>query len=419
MGDMIYMSKKELTRVKSLSRLINKEMTQSIAAKELGVSVRHVKRLLKAYRESGELGILSKRRGKPSNHQINLQIKLEVLELVRLNYPDFGPTLAHEKLAEEHGLQISISTVRNIMVTHGIWKSKKQKKTVVHQMRERRSQEGELVQIDGSPHDWFEGRAPKCDLLVYIDDATGKLHQLHFAPAESTASYYEATRKYIEKYGRPIAFYSDKHSVFKVNAKEALSGNGLTQFGRAMQELDIKIICANTPQAKGRVEKANKTLQDRLVKELRLRNISSIDEANAFLPSYIEAYNKRFAKVPKSPLNAHRSLSDFHNLDDIFSLRFTRTLSKNLIMQYKNVLYQIVTDRPGYALRNAKVDVLENMKGDVAILYKGEKLHYTIYHQQECQAKVIDSKVVNLEIDNLKKLKHKPTRNHPWRRAFI
>jgi hypothetical protein len=235
-----------------------------------------------------------------------------------------------------------------------------------------------------------------------------------------TSQRLKATRQYIEKHGRPIAFYSDKHGVFKVNAKEALSGDGMTHFGRSMKDLDINIICANSPQAKGRVEKVNGTLQDRLVNELRLRNISSIDEANAFLPLYMKMFNKRFERAPRDPLNAHRNIEEHHNLDEIFSLRSIRTLSKNLIVQYNNVLYQIITDSPSYAMRKGKVQILEKMDGGIVIKHKGKALDYTIFHQQERQSKVADSKVVNLEVDRWINKKHyKPAKNHPYRRLFL
>jgi transposase len=320
MGELITMNKKELQRIKTLNRLINKGLKQYEAAEDLGISIRQVKRLLKFYKERGELAVLSKKRGKASNRQLAQNLESTALALIEHNYRDFGPTLAYEKLTEEHSLKLSISTVRNIMIKNHLWEAKKPRKAIVHQMRERRAQEGDLVQIDGSLHDWFEGRSPKCTLLVYIDDATGKLLYLYFTEVESTQSYFKATRQYIEKHGRPISFYSDKHGVFKVNAKEAISGDGLTKLGRAMKDFSIKIICANSPQAKGRVEKVNRTLQDRLVKELRLQNISNIEDANAFLPMFIEKFNKKFAVVPRNPLNAHRNIEETHNLDEIFSL---------------------------------------------------------------------------------------------------
>jgi len=207
-----------------------------------------------------------------------------------------------------HELTLSVETVRKLMVEEGLWKPKAAKKPVIHQMRERRARYGELIQIDGSPHDWFEGRAAKCTLLVMIDDATSRLMQLRFAPAETTFSYFAAVRGYIGEHGKPLAFYSDKYSVFRVNAKEAETGSGVTQFGRAMEELAVGLICAHSPQAKGRVERVNQTLQDRMVKEMRLQGVSGIEEGNLFVPKYIEEFNKRFGVEARSDENAHRPL---------------------------------------------------------------------------------------------------------------
>jgi len=209
-------------------------------------------------------------------------------------------------------------------------------------MRERRACFGELVQIDGSDHDWFEGRGPRCTLLVYIDDATGELLELWFVPEETFIGYCEASRHYFEFYGKPVTFYSDKHGIFRVNQEQTIGlGSGLTQFGRAMLELDIQIICANSPQAKGRVERVNQTLQDRLVKELRPRGISDIEAGNAYLPEFRQVFNRRFAVVPRSSHNAHRPLLKKENLDRILTHQETRTLSKNLTVQYNKVIYQI------------------------------------------------------------------------------
>jgi transposase len=273
------MSDKEVTRLKVMQRLEEKRIKQSEAAKMLKISERHVRRILRSYRQTGAAGLVSKRRGKPSNNQLKGEVKQQALDLIYSHYHDFGPTLAHEKLTERHGLEMSRETVRQLMIAEGIWKPKRAKKLVVHQMRERRACLGELVQLDGSPHKWFEERGPQCTLLVYVDDATSRLMELYFSKGETTFSYFAATRRYMARHGKPVTFYSDKNSIFRVNIPNALTGSGMTQFGRAMKELDIEIICANTPQAKGRVERAIQVMQDRLVKEMRLREISSIEAA--------------------------------------------------------------------------------------------------------------------------------------------
>ena len=265
--------------------------------------------------------------------------------------------------------------------------------------------------------------APACVLLVFMDDATGRLGELLFTEAETTFSYFEATERYLQLWGKPLALYSDKLSVFRVNVPNDLSGTGTTQFTRAMQQLDIEVLHANTPQAKGRVERVNQTLQDRLVKELRLRGISSRAAGNAYLPEFIADFNARFAVVPRDAVDAHRPLLPPDDLARILTVQERRTLSKNLTLNYQNVIYQLQTARPSYALRNAQVVVREDRCGVITIEYKGKPLAYTIYHPQARQAEVVSSKQLPLKLDALvtsqtkKKSKpHVPPANHPWRR---
>ena len=406
------MSNREITRLEVMQRLKDKRLTQKEAAQILGISLRQVKRLFRAYKAKGASGLVSQRRGKPSNNRLEPTTIQEAIDLIYERYRDFGPTLAHEKLTEIHALCLSRESVRRIMVAEGLWKPKRAKRPPVHQMRPRRACFGELVQIDGSDHDWFEGRGPRCTLLVYIDDATGQLLELWFVPAETFFAYCEASRHYFERYGKPVAFYSDKHGIFRVNQPQTLGkGTGLTQFGRAMQELDIQIICADTPQAKGRIERANQTLQDRLVKELRLRGISDMQAGNAYLPEFRQDFNRRFAVAPRSSHEAHRPLLATENLELILSRQDTRTLSKNLTVQFNQVIYQIQSDRPDYALRNAQVTVCQNAQGEVTILYKHRPLAYTLYHKPIRQAQVVDTKTLDRQIKSPKP----PAPNHPWR----
>lgn len=415
------MSTKEIERIEMLVQLQEKKLTQIQVANNLGLSVRQIRRLSGAYKTFGIEGVISKKRGKASNHQLPKGLKEWVLATIKEKYSDFGPTLACEKLIEIHKIKISTGTVRSLMIQDGLWNNKRIKKKRIFQLRERRDKEGELVQTDGSPHDWFEGRGSKCSLLHCIDDATGKIQAALFAPSETMWSYFELIKSYIQAHGRPLAFYSDKHAVFKVNRSEALSGTGLTQFGRAMKELDINLIYANSPQAKGRIERSNRTLQDRLTKELRLNKISSIEEANAFLPKFIEDYNRRFAVIPKAATNAHRPLLQEQNLDLIFTSQEFRHLSKNLTFQYKNTIYQIQTEREVYALRKAKITLQEKQDGSIAIFYKGKRLNFTTYKSQAKQGEIIDAKNINTVIDELqKKLQvpkqnYKPAYKHPWR----
>jgi len=406
------MSNREITRLEVMQRLKDKRLTQKEAAQILGISLRQVKRLFRAYKAKGASALVSQRRGKPSNNRLDPATIQKAIDWIYERYRDFGPTLAHEKLTEIHALCLSRESVRRIMVAEGLWKPKRAKRPPVHQMRPRRACFGELVQIDGSDHDWFEGRGPRCTLLVYIDDATGQLLELWFVPAETFFAYCEASRHYFERYGKPVAFYSDKHGIFRVNQPQTLGkGTGLTQFGRAMQELDIQIICADTPQAKGRIERANQTLQDRLVKELRLRGISDMQAGNAYLPEFRQDFNRRFAVAPRSSHEAHRPLLATENLELILSRQDTRTLSKNLTVQFNQVIYQIQSDRPDYALRNAQVTVCQNAQGEVTILYKHRPLAYTLYHKPIRQAQVVDTKTLDRQIKSPKP----PAPNHPWR----
>jgi len=412
--DLLAMSAKELGRLEVIQRVNEKRLKQKEASRILGLSIRQMKRLLRAYREKGAAGLVSKRRGKPSSHQLAEETKREVLDLLKGKYKGFGPTLACEKMVEVEGLKISDESVRQLMMAEGLWKAKRARKLEVHQMRERRACIGELEQMDGTDHDWFEGRGERCSLLVMIDDASGKLGALHFVAEESFFGYCALLRQYLAAHGRPAGLYTDKHGIFRVNIPNVGSGDNLTQFGRAMQSLEIPILCANTPQAKGRVERVNQTLQDRLVKEMRLRNISTMQQGNAYLPEFIADFNARFAVQPRSSLDVHRPLLKYHDLDQILAWQESRTISKNLTVQFKNVVYQIQTDRPTYALRNIQVTICQDIQGKVAILYKGKEFAYTIFQKQLRQAEVVTAKQVDHVLINRSKA-HKPAPNHPWR----
>ena len=282
------MSNKELIRLDYIQKLIEHRLTQSRASDELGISVSQIQRLVKAYRDNHYQGLISKKRGKSGNRTLSVEFKAQILDIVIKNYSDFGPTLAREKLVENYHYNICVETLRKWMIEYNLWIPRKQRLKRAYQPRYRRNCLGELVQIDGSLHPWFEDRGPKSTLLVYVDDATSKLMQLQFVASESMHAYFLATKGYINKHGRPLAFYSDKLGVFRNNGYKEAKIVKSTQFGRALQELDIQLICANTCQAKGRVERANKTLQDRLVKELRLRNISTVQEANLYLEEFMQ-----------------------------------------------------------------------------------------------------------------------------------
>ena len=414
--ELITMSQQEVLRLQVIEKLKDRALSQSEASKILKISCRQIKRLLRLYKQQGANGLVSKKRNKPSNNRINEATKQNILALVKEKYIDFGPSFLGEKLLENHNISVSKETLQQLMISENIWTTKRRKKARIHQMRERRSCFGELIQIDGSPHDWFEGRGEKCCLLVFIDDATSEIVNLRFEEAETTAGYFRAAREYITKYGIPIAFYSDKHNIFRINMPGCY---GVTQFGRVAQELGIEIICANSAQAKGRVERANQTLQDRLIKEMRLRGISDIKTANAYLPEFQEQHNKKFAVEPKSSADAHVKLIGNKNLDLVFCFKEDRKLSKNLELSYYNTIYQIKAENSGYRLRHALVKVCEDLKGKVTIIYKGEELNYSCYEKQKRTAEIVGSKALNNKVDSIVKKRHKPSIDHPWRQHKI
>ncbi|HDR9071081.1 TPA: ISNCY family transposase, partial [Burkholderia vietnamiensis] len=335
-------------------------------------------------------GLTSRKRGGPGNRRLDAELAQRALTIIRDRYADFGPTLACEKLRECHGIGLAKETVRKLMTDAGLWIPRRQRPPKVYQPRARRACLGELIQIDGSDHRWFEERAQACMLLVYVDDATSRLMMLHFTQTESTFSYFEATRAYIERHGKPVAFYSDKASVFR-STTAGKTGSSVTHFGRAMFELNIDTFCANSSSAKGRVERAHLTLQDRLVKELRLRGISTVNDANAYAPSFIAAYNTRFAKPPKSDFNAHRPLRDDENLDTVLTWRETRRVSKSLTVLYDRVLYLLPVNRK---LIHRYIDVWEYPDGRIEIRADGKVLSCRIYDKlaEVDQGAVIEQK---------------------------
>jgi len=372
----ITMSMRELDRLKTIQRVVDRMLRVGQAAEGLGISCRQVERLVKRYEARGPAGLVSARRGRPSNNQLDAGLASRALALIQQRYPDFGPTLACEKLRELHGLTLSKETIRRLMTEAGLWKPRRQRAAQIHQPRNRRACLGELIQIDGSDHAWFEDRAEACTLLVYIDDATSRLMQLHFVPTESTFAYFEATRAYLERHGKPVAFYSDKASVFRSPQESADAGRGVTQFGRVLYELNIDSWCANSSQAKGRVERANLTLQDRLVKELRLRGISSQKAANAYAPRFVADFNRRFGKPPKSDFDAHRPVRADEDLDLIFTWRVARKVSSSLTLQHDRVRYLLADLPETRKLIHRYIDVFEYPDGRIELRADGSSLEY-------------------------------------------
>src|ERR1700674_5876566 len=389
----VLMSKRELNRIDVLARLDGRRLTASAAADLMRVTVRQTHRLLKRYRDGGAPAIANRRRGRPSNNRLSDVVRDHAIALVRQYYADFGPTLAAEKLGERHDVRVSRETLRGWMRQAGIWLPRAERKRI-QQPRHRREHFGELIQIDGSDHRWFEDRAAPCTLLVFIDDATSRLMELRFVPSESTFAYFEALKSYLQHHGKPVAFYSDKHSIFRVSRQDATGGDGMTQFGRALSELNIEILCANTSQAKGRVERAHHTLQDRLVKELRLAGISTIEAANAFLPNFVANYNGRFAKPAARDQDFHRSVDPRQDLDQILCWREQRQVLHPLVVYYSRMKLTLKPEGLAVRLRGKMVEIYDFPDGRLEVRWKGRSLPYSAFDklQRVSHAPIVENK---------------------------
>lgn len=403
------MSDKELARLKVIQDLIERSITPAHAALLLGLTTRRVRTLRCRFLECGAAGLTSRHRGRASNRTTPVLFKNQVMELIRTHYHDFGPTFAAQKLKEKHGLAFSPNTIRTWMKAEGLWLDRRKRRQTVHQPRYRRECYGELVQIDGSEHYWFEDRGPPCTLLVYIDDATSRLMQLKFVQSESAFSYFAATTEYIQRHCKPVAFYSDKHSIFRITRKDAVTGDGMTQFGRALHELNIDIICANTPQAKGRVERANRTLQDRLVKELRLQGISTLEAANGFLPEFVDDYNHRFGKEAVNPKDLHRPVRPGEDLREVFAWREERTVSGSLTLQYDRMVFILEPSDYAKGLVRKRVTVKDYPDGSLLISHEGLPLPYRKFDKVRMvpQGAIIDNKRLGATLEVIKAAQQK------------
>jgi len=387
----IILKEGELDRLLIINQVKLGKLTQAEAAVSLKLTTRHIRRLLRRIESSGPRGIRTGHRG--GNRAFDPRFKEDVLKAVKSRYPDFGTTFASEKLGEED-LHVNKETLRQWMMEAGLWKGQSRKRARIHQSRERRDRFGELVQIDGSHHDWFEGRSPKCWLLVFIDDATSCLVGMRFEASETTLGYMSLVHQHVIRYGRPLAYYSDKHSIFKTTREHCVDGRlEDTQLHRALRSLSIALICAHSPQAKGRLERANKTLQDRLIKEMRLRNISSMEVANAFIPEFIRGHNERFGVAPQNPEDAHRPLVQKPaDLKRVLSIQTERKLTKNLEFSHERQTYQIVRKTTGCRLRH--------IDGSQEVLADSCPLKFKVLPDRQ-SVQVVDFKEVNLLVDEL------------------
>ena len=420
------MSRREVNRNYVIRNVLEGRTGQSDAAKTLRLSGRQIRRLCARVRSEGARGIVHRLRGQPSNNQLEQELLEKALcALHEKLWEGFGPKFASEKLERYHSIRLSKETVRQLMLQTGAWE-KGRRGWKHRQWRERRTCIGMLVQVDGSDHDWFEGRGPKCALLVFIDDATSQILYAEFVNVEDTLTLMRSTWKYLERYGRAVAFYVDKDSIYKINfpAKyESLRlDDPMTQFTRAMGELGIEVICADSPQAKGRVERGFDTHQDRLVKELRLRGISDKTAANRYLwDEYIPEHNARFAVEAANPADAHRPLLAAHKLEEILSLRTTRTLTNDYTLRNENKFYQVLEQQPLRVKPGDKIEVEQRLDGSIHLRFKAVYLnaeqiakrpYIPLLKAQPSKAKVYDD-------PRIKGVGSTPAKNHPWRRPFL
>ena len=371
--DIIAMSRKELRRLPVIHKAMEKRLTQVKAAEMLDMSDRQVRRIIHRIKTGGDTAIVHGNRGKESPFKFSEQYMDKVMGIVEKRYYDFGPTFAAEKLFECEKIKISREKLRQLMIAHDTAYPRKKKKGTIHQWRERKHCRGEMIQMDGSDHDWLEGRGPRLVFMGYIDDASGKIFG-RFYEYEGTFSAMDSFRKYIAIYGIPFSFYVDRHSAYKTtrqpNLDEDLQGEfAKTQFARSLKEVDVKIIFARSPQAKGRVERLFKTLQDRLVKELRLANISTLVQANAFLKAYLPKYNARFMVKPFKKTDLHRPVPKHLNLDEIFCIKEYRSIGNDYSFQWKN--RHFIIPNPSITMKKQRVCVMESLVGLISANLNG------------------------------------------------
>ena len=407
--DIIMVRHKELKRLQVIRKVLERVIKQSEAAEILLLSGRQIRRIVKRIRREGDRGIIHQSRGRPSNRRAPNKVKDNVIRLYRAQYSDFGPTLASEKLLERDGIGISDETLRRWLLEAGDWK-KTRKARGHRRWRQRKHHTGEMVQVDGSHHDWFEGRGPWCVLMGYIDDATGEVFARFYAYV-GTIPAMDSFKRYSQKHGLPMSVYLDRHTTYKSTAKPSIEDElnhtmPLSEFERALKELGVEVIHAYSPQAKGRIERLFGTLQDRLVKEMRLRVIRSIEEGNRFLKQYLPIYNKRFSVRSMESNDFHRCLPKGLNLDAILCIKTERTVRNDFTVAHHKKLYQ-VQDRTNAS----KVTIQDHIDGSMRMMYRDKALRF----------KEIIQRPVREEKAPVMMRRRKPMRpspDHPWRKSF-
>jgi len=418
--ELLTMSPTEVARLLVLQEVRDRVKTPAQASIDLGLGGRQLRRLLRRFESEGLGAVVSKRRGRPPNNRLPDALRSTILDRCRGEYRGFGPTFLAEVLRERDGVTVSREWLRALLVENGLWKSKGRKRNT-HPLRTRRPCFGELIQMDGSPHDWFEGRGPRSTLLLAIDDATSFVTAGRFEESETSDGYFRLITNHIKTFGRFCAAYTDKHSIFRYSGPES-NPEIATQMQRALDELQIQLICANSPQAKGRIERANRTFQDRLVHAMRLEGIASREAGNTFLTAFIADHNSRFAIEPAEPQDAHRS-SDGFDLQRILCRREERTVTKNLMFQIDDACFTL-TDP--YSRRNlttgSRVELQMHPDRPMTVHHDGTQLVAEAAGRLVRNAPIVGSKDLNAYLDrrlpNPKKA-HTPAVNHPWRRSRL
>jgi len=421
----LQMNKKEIDRYGILNRLFQKELNGTEAAEMLNLTTRHIRRLKTKVRDKGAAGLIHGNRGKPSNRKIPEEEQKRIKELLHKYYADFKPSFAAEKLGENHNIHRDPKTVRSVMIQEGLWnpKQKRRQKQQHRQWRERKAHYGEMQQFDGSYEKWFEDRGPELCLLASIDDATGRITYAQFADHEGVLPVFRFWKDYFNLHGKPRTIYLDKFSTYKMNQKVAIENHEtLTQFQRAMRELGIEPISAHSPQAKGRIERLFHTLQDRLIKELRLAGISDSQSANRFLEDvFIPSFNNKFAVTAKSKVNLHMRLTatEKKQLPSILSRHTERTVQNDFTFSFQNQWYQLIQQQPLILCRKDRIVVEEHMDDEVKIQLRGKYLNYKVLPKRP-QRPIVQSWVLTTaKPQKQTKPQWKPPKDHPWRRQFV
>jgi len=408
--DILRMSQQEIDRLLILDGVMKRKLTQVRASEVLGLSERQVRRLVKRIKQSGAAGIAHGNRGKRSGRKLPEERAAEITEVVRSRYGGFGPTLAAEKLREREGLEVSREKLRQLMLEAGLWRRARRRRRI-HTWRERKAHVGQMVQLDGSHHDWLEGRGPRMVLMGFCDDASSRFFG-RFYEYEGVYPAMDSLERYIRRYGRPVSLYVDKHSTYKTTRQacfdELLRGESAsTQLQRACGQLGIEVIHAGSPQAKGRVERSFGTHQDRLVKEMRLEGISTMEQANDFLDHYLPRHNEKFAQEPLKSKDLHRRLPPGMKYRDIFCIKEKRIISNGYTIQWKN--RQLLIDHPTAAMRRRRVEVREHFDGSIEMIFNGRKLKYREITGRRKSAQ-------QKPAANVQKGKAIPSPDHPWRK---